>query len=162
MEVYLLRHGIAEASASSDAERALTGEGRLRLRRVLEHARAAGVSPSLVLSSPLRRAVETAELACEVLGHKNRIVRTDVLAPGGTPEQVWSEIRARRNETAILLAGHEPLLSQTLSYFLGTTRVIVNFRKGALARIDFERSGGAPQGILQWMLTPKLTGASET
>lgn len=156
MEIYLLRHGIAEDSAAPDAERALTDEGRLKLRRVLERARAARVSPSLVLSSPLRRAVETAELAAEILGHKNRIVRTAALAPDGAPGQVWSEIRSRPDESAILLAGHEPLFSETLSYFLGASRVIVNFRKGALARVDFERLSGEPRGVLQWMLTAEV------
>ena len=62
MQIYLLRHGIAEDAKPGrpDSERALTDEGRAKLRRVLKRARTADVTPSLILSSPYRRAMETA------------------------------------------------------------------------------------------------------
>ena len=63
MEIYLLRHGIAESRAPSDAERDLTEEGRQKVREVTRMAARAGVSPALVLSSPYRRALETAKIA---------------------------------------------------------------------------------------------------
>ena len=64
MEIYLLRHGIAEdrSTTGRDPDRRLTDEGRAKLRRVLERAHQAGVRPSLILSSPYRRALETAEI----------------------------------------------------------------------------------------------------
>jgi phosphohistidine phosphatase SixA len=62
VQIYLLRHGIAENS-TPDSDRALTPEGREKLRRVLARARDADVAPSLILSSPYRRALETAEIA---------------------------------------------------------------------------------------------------
>jgi phosphohistidine phosphatase len=65
VQIYLLRHGIAE-NTTPDSERALTPEGREKLRRVLARARAADVALSLILSSPYRRAIETAEIAAEV------------------------------------------------------------------------------------------------
>jgi phosphohistidine phosphatase len=69
MEIYLLRHGDAEESLRiPDEERSLTPEGRRKVGDVLLRARAAGSAPSLILSSPLRRAVETAELAAGILG----------------------------------------------------------------------------------------------
>ena len=70
VELYLLRHGIAKDRSASgrDADRRLTDEGRTKLRRVLERAHAAGVVPSLILSSPYRRALETAEIAARELG----------------------------------------------------------------------------------------------
>ena len=69
MEIYLLRHGIAADAkpGQSDASRALTEEGREKLARVLGRAGKAGMSPSLILSSPLRRAIETAEVAAQTL-----------------------------------------------------------------------------------------------
>ena len=66
---------------SPDAERPLTGEGRDKLRRVLKRARTADLDPSLILSSPYRRAVETAAVAAEVLAYKGEIVRTRALVP---------------------------------------------------------------------------------
>lgn len=158
MEIYLLRHGIAEDHAASgrDAERRLTEEGRAKLLRVLERAHGAGVRPSLILTSPYRRALETAEIAAHELGYEGRLVRTPALTPDSSPENVWEAVREHRSEAALLLAGHEPLFSATVAYMLGSTRAMVQFRKGALARIDVEGFGTAPAGVLQWMLTTKL------
>ncbi len=79
MEVYILRHGIAEKTRAggSDAERALTQEGRQKLRQVLRLARSAEVNPSLILTSPLVRAVQTAEVAAEIFSYQHEVVRTD-------------------------------------------------------------------------------------
>ena len=83
MEIYLLRHGIAEdrSSTGRDSDRRLTDEGRAKLRRVLERVHQAGVRPSLILSSPYKRALETAEIAAHELGYEGRIVRTDAISP---------------------------------------------------------------------------------
>lgn len=159
MELYLLRHGIAEdhATTGRDADRRLTDEGRAKLRRVLERAHQAGVSPSLILSSPLRRALETAEIAARELGYEGKLVRTPALTPESSPQHVWDAIREHRDESAILLAGHEPLFSATVAFLLGSTHAMVHFRKGALARIDVQSTGPTPSGVLQWLLTAKLT-----
>ena len=159
MEIYLLRHGIAEDHAASarDADRRLTEEGRAKLRRVLERAHQAGVAPSLILSSPYRRALETAEIAAHELGYEGKIVRSPALTPNSSPQQVWDAIREHREESAVLVAGHEPLFSANVAYLLGTTRAMVHFRKGALVRIDVESSGPTPAGVLEWMLTAKLS-----
>ena len=158
MEIYLLRHAIAEENSPSgrDHDRRLTDEGRDKLRRVLERAAAAGVEPSLILSSPLVRAVQTAEMAAHELGYSGKIVRVDCLAPDGSPSDIWKELRGRRDESAVLLAGHEPLFSATTAYLLGCTRSMVDFRKAGLVRIDVQGFGAAPAGVLQWMLIPKL------
>ena len=158
MEIYLLRHAIAEERSASgrDADRQLTEEGRQKLRKVMKRAAGAGVEPSLILSSPLIRAVQTAEIAAEFLKYAGRIVKVDSLTPDSSPREVWEEIRTRKDEPAILLAGHEPLYSATTAYLLGSTRSMVDFRKAGLVRIDVQGFGATPGGILQWMLTPKL------
>lgn len=158
MQAYFLRHGIAEDRAASgrDADRRLTEDGREKLRRVLERAQAAGVNPSLILSSPLKRAVETAEIAGRELGYDGKILRVDCLAPESAPPDIWAELRKHRDQAAILLAGHEPLLSTAVSWMLGATRAMVDFRKAGLIRIDFDSLDAEPKGILQWMLIPKL------
>ena len=158
MEIYLLRHGIAvdRAPSGRDADRTLTDEGRAKLRKVLERAHAAEVRPSLILSSPYKRALETAEIAARELGYEGKIVRVNALTPDSSPHSVWQELRAHATESAILLAGHEPLFSSTVAYLLGSTREMVHFRKAALARIDVAALGASPAGVLQWMLSPKL------
>jgi phosphohistidine phosphatase len=157
MEIYILRHGIAEEARAGmpDAERALTDNGREKLRAVLERAREAGVKPSLILTSPYRRAQQTAQMAAQVLGcHK--IVETEALVPSSAPKAVWDAICARRREPALLIAGHEPLLGMTVGYLLGAPALQVDLKKAALVRIDQESFSGAPRGILKWMLTPRL------
>src|SRR5580693_6387156 len=108
MELYLFRHGIAEDAKPGrpDASRALTDEGRKKIAEVVRTARRAGVEPSLIVSSPYVRAVETARMAAEGFTYKGDVVRLETLVPHGSPEKVWAELRDYREETAILLAGH--------------------------------------------------------
>ena len=152
MEIYLLRHGIAE-DGYPDSERALTAEGKEKLRRVLKRA---AVKPSLILSSPYVRAVETAEIAADVLGYHGDIEKAQSLTPDGSPAEVWEEIRARKTEDAILLASHEPLMSATAAFLLGAPGLQVDMKKAALARVDVDRFGPQPLGVLKWMLTPAV------
>lgn len=159
MQVYLLRHGIAEEGkpGSPDSARALVPEGKRKLKEVLGVARGAGVKPSLVLTSPFRRAVETAQIAVAELGlNKSDMVQVQELIPTGDPAQVWAEMRLYKEEPALLLVGHEPLFSQLTAYLLGTPALLVDFKKGALARIDIEAFGAQPRGVLRWFLPAKL------
>jgi len=153
MEIYLLRHGIAE-DGYPDAQRALTDEGKEKLRKVLKRS---NVKPSLILTSPYRRAVETAEIAADVLGYTDEIERSQALTPDGSPTAVWEEIRAHRDQHAILLASHEPLMSATVAYFLGSPGVHVDMKKAGLVRIDVDRFGPHPLGVLKWMLVPSVS-----
>lgn len=160
MQLYVLRHGIAEDArpGRSDEERALTPEGKEKLRRVLDRAHRAGTAPTLILTSPYVRAVQTAKLAAQRLGCRHEPVEIEALVPSGSPQRVWEEICARHNEEQLLLSGHEPLLSQLVSYLLDSPTLAVDMKKGAMVRIHLERFGPDPHGILVWMLTPKLAG----
>ena len=156
MQIYLLRHGVAEdvRAGQPDSERALTDEGRDKLRRVLKRARGADLDPGVILSSPYRRAVETAAVAADVLGYKHEVVRTKALTPDASPHDAWEEIRDRRDERSILLASHEPLMSSMVAFLLDSPALMVDMKKAALVRIDCDRIGPKPRGILKWMLTP--------
>lgn len=163
MQVYLLRHGIAEegSAGSSDGDRELTAEGRKKLRQVLEAASDSGVSPSLILSSPLKRAMQTAEIARHILGYKQEILQTKALSTGSSVEQVWDEIRVHRDEASILMVGHNPLFSDLAGYLIGSKTAQIHFKKGALMRIDLTGFLSQPKGTLRWYLTPKLAGKGE-
>jgi phosphohistidine phosphatase len=160
MEIYLLRHGIAENAGPGmkDSDRALTQEGRDKLRRVLKRAKGAGVEPGVILSSPYRRALETAEIAAAALAYRGKVVKTEALVPNASPREVWEEIRARRDESSILRASHEPLMSSTLALLLGSPALLVDMKKAALARVDCDHFGAEPRGVLKWMLTPATVG----
>lgn len=159
MEIYLLRHGSAARAAAgeADSERPLTEDGENEVRRVVAAAKLAQASPSLILSSPYKRARQTANIAADVLDYKGPLLASETLTPEADPHAVWEEIRAHRSEAGILLAGHEPLFSATTAYLLGCQELHVHFAKAGLARIDMEQFGAAPHGVLQWMVTPSLT-----
>jgi phosphohistidine phosphatase len=159
VRIYILRHGIAEEAArgGSDGARALTAEGKQKLRTVLERARDAGVRPSIILTSPLKRALETAEMAAAVLDVKRELVTTNALSPLSTPQRVWNEIRAQRTDR-VLIAGHEPLLSQVVGFLLKCPALQLDLKKGALVSLSVETRESGPLGTLKWVLTPKLAG----
>jgi phosphohistidine phosphatase len=158
MQLFLLRHGIAEDArpGTSDAERALTAEGEKRLREVLKRAKAAGMAPSVIVSSPYVRARETAAIAAEVLGYEERIAYSNALVPMASPTETWSEVRTLKTEPGILLVGHEPHMSGMTAFLLGAPELSVDFKKGALVRIDLYEFGVRPRGVLKWMMAPKL------
>ena len=162
MEIYVLRHGIAADArpGEPDANRALTEEGKKKLNDVLARARAAGVDPEVILTSPLRRALETARLAAAVLGYEGQVVQSRALLPESSPQDLWEEIRQHRADR-FLLAGHEPLLGQFLSWMLNSPFLCVELRKGALARVDAAPTPARPRVVLQWLLTAKLAGGSK-
>jgi phosphohistidine phosphatase len=159
MDIYVLRHGEAEETETglADRDRKLTAKGKRDLKDVLKLARKAEVAPGLILSSPLRRAQETAAVAAEVLGCK-QIVETRSLLPGASPEQVWKEICTDHKVDAILLAGHQPHLGSLIGLLLEAA-VMVDLKKGALVRIETHGKLGPPRGVLKWMITPKVAKA---
>jgi phosphohistidine phosphatase len=158
MELYLFRHGIAEDGkpGSSDANRELTNEGRKKVAEVLKAARKSGVEPSLIISSPYKRAAQTAALAATGLDYTGGVLHTDTLVPHGSPEKVWSELREHKDETAILLAGHEPLMSRLVAFLLTSPALRIEMKKAAMVRIDVAAFGAVPHGTLRWMIYPKL------
>jgi phosphohistidine phosphatase len=158
MQVYLLRHGVAQKDSANgnDADRALTQDGRRKLRQVLKAASEAQVKPTLILSSSLKRAMQTAEIAKSVLDYKNEIVRSKALRPGASVEDVWEEMRAHKGEPALMLVGHNPQFAQLSGYLLGSSEMQVEFKKGALLCIDFEQFRAQPKGTLRWYLTAKI------
>ena len=153
MELYLLRHGIAESRAISgrDADRRLTAGGAAELRLMLKRALGTGAQPEVILSSPYRRTLQTAEIASSVFSYAGEIVPASALMPESHPSAVWTEIGCFPEAKSILLVTHEPLVSELLSWLLGTSRVGAGFPPAGIARVDLE---GPPPGRLKYMLTP--------
>ena len=158
MQIHLLRHGIADdvIPGQSDADRALTSEGVKKLREILKRARTAGVAPTLIVTSPYVRARQTAELAAEILGYSEELSTSVKLIPMASPVETWSEVRTLRQEPSILLVGHEPHMGSFTGYLLGAPELRVDFKKGAMVRIDVMELGVQARGILKWMMSPKL------
>lgn len=159
MKVYLLRHGSAAPRQANleDAERRLTSEGRKEVRSVARTARAAGVSPELILSSPMVRTLQTAAVAGQIF-KCGEILETRSLLPDIPPPQAWREIRRHDSALQLLLVGHGPQLDR-LAAFLLEAPVAFDLKKGALLRIDVQAQEGRPRGVLKWLLTPQLARA---
>src|SRR5262249_13982705 len=105
--LYLVRHGIAaEISAKvRDAERGLTADGARKMTKIAHGLKRLGVAPDVILSSPLRRAEETAMLLAEVLSPERPIEMQPLLAPGTPPAELLKSLRAQRGMRRIVLVG---------------------------------------------------------
>ena len=160
MTIYVFRHGIAEDSGpdGSDASRRLTAKGVAKLRGVLERAREAGVSPQYILTSPYTRALETANLAKEILGFEEDLIETSVLLPYRGAVEVWEEIRLYRDAGELMVVGHNPLLSDFVRMLSGAGGRGTGMKKGAIARVDVPSLTVPPRGTLTRLFTARLAG----
>jgi phosphohistidine phosphatase len=158
IELYLIRHGLAADRGDEypdDAKRPLTSEGVSRLRREARGLQALGVTFDQILTSPLVRAKQTAEVFAQAQDDKVPIAQIDALAPGGTPAQVVQALAEYARRKAIALVGHEPNMSELAAKLLGT-RTPVPFKKGAVCCIEFEALPPARPGTLAWFATPRM------
>lgn len=156
--IYLMRHGIAaDATAEmSDADRALTADGVRKTERVAIGLQKVDVRPDLILSSPLRRAEETARLVADVLAPQSAVELYPPLAGGFSAEDIIRGLRAHRRASQILLVGHQPDLGQLASYLLTGSENLVPlpFKKAGVAAISLASLPPRSAGSLEWFLTP--------
>jgi len=148
------RHKVRKLFGPSRAERTCALAHPSSWRR----ARAVDVEPSIIVTSPYRRARETAEVAAEILSGGATLVESRALTPDSSPEAVWDAVRQHKGEPQLMLVGHEPLLSAVYAYLLGSPAVQIDVKKGSLGRIDVDRFGAQPRGVLRWLIYPKLAG----
>lgn len=151
MKLYFLRHGQADwpAWARPDDERPLNDRGQKQMRRVARSLAALKVKPDVILSSPLPRAYQTAEIAAGPL--KLTVTMEGALAPGFDAEQLAALLR-RYAGLNVMLVGHEPDFSRVIGALTGGA---VRMAKAGLARVDIN-APGALRGELVWLAPPKL------
>jgi len=157
MRVYFLRHGKAQPRAAwrDDAARPLTPEGSEAMRREATAMRTLDLPLDVIVTSPLVRARQTAEIVAVALGMTGRLVEDERLAHGFDVARLSDLVTAHAPAEAIMVVGHEPEFSATVSELIGGGAVV--FKKGGLARVDLvaPTPGG---GELVWLLTPSLLG----
>jgi len=119
VKVYLVRHAeaVAEDVAGSDRDRWLSARGREAARVLARLLREQGVAPDAVLSSPLPRAVQTAELVAAGLDFLGIVEVLPYLTPGAHPRVAAEELVTRGD--AVVVVGHEPSISALGAYLLG-------------------------------------------
>ena len=163
MELYLLRHGIAaergDLDYKNDADRPLIAKGRDELRRTAAAMRKMKLRFDVILSSPILRARQTAEIVAAELKLKKRLEFSDNLKHGSDAKTLVAEInRLKPASESILLVGHEPDMGELIS-FLATGKTDAGFtlKKGGLAKLEIANKLSAGRcATLLWLLTPKL------
>ena len=166
MKLYLLRHGEAEDHGDSrypdDAARPLTPKGIRRTKLLAHSLRQWEVEFDVILSSPLVRARETAEIVARGLRLGGSLEFTSYLAASGEPEKLIRQINSLRPEPqAVLLVGHEPDLSTLISVLCsGSSHAVVVMKKGGLCRLDVDQLACGRCARVEWLLPPRLLGSS--
>src|SRR5437773_2344441 len=160
-ELYLIRHGVAEERGErwpDDTKRPLTDDGMSKLRRSTRGLERLGLSVDIVLASPLTRTRQTADIVAEGLDPRPPVVTVDSLAPGGSYAAVLADLEKQSRRSRIALVGHEPGIGELAAKLIGS-RHPIEFKKGAVCRIDVEGLPPAGPGDLRWFLTPKIMRA---
>ncbi len=160
MIVYFVRHASAGhhlANPAQDEKRPLDEQGIEQCTQVGRALAAMEVHVDAVISSPLKRATQTASLVANEIGFDGKLQRTSALRPNAQMEAFRELLDQNAKLEAVAVVGHNPSLSQFLSLLIseGASENSVDLKKGAVARLDV--SGGS--GALKWILTPKMVQA---
>ena len=157
-ELYVIRHGVAEERGDAwpdDAKRPLTDEGTSRMRKAARGLARLGVVVDIVLTSPLVRARQTAEIVAAGLDPRPSLVNVESLTPGGSYAAVVADLEKHSRKTRIALVGHEPMIGELAAKMIGS-RHPIEFKKGAVCRIDVEQLPPVGPGGLRWLMTTKI------
>jgi phosphohistidine phosphatase len=157
-ELYLIRHGVAAERGDAfpdDTKRPLTSAGIQKLRKEAKALIALDVTFDVILTSPLVRTRQTAETIAGVLRTAPPIVNVQALAPGGTHHAIVEELSKQHRRHRVAIVGHEPGIGELAARLLGLRRAL-EFKKGAICRIDVPALPPAGPGQLRWFLTPRI------
>lgn len=162
IQLYLVRHAIAAERGPKypdDRLRPLTVAGQKKFAKSVPGLIEMGVVVDFVLTSPLVRARETAQILAAGLKPKPAIAEVEALAPGGRPHAIVDAIKTHaRRYRRLALVGHEPDLGELAARLLAA-RGNIEFRKGGVALIEVSGATPGGPGTLRWMLTPKAVRA---
>jgi phosphohistidine phosphatase len=163
MILYFLRHGNAgqkRGNPVQDEKRALDKEGIEQCRYVGGFLNALDVHVDLILSSPLKRATQTASLVGNEIDYEQRIETTPALHPDASYESFRQLLIHLRELEAVMMVGHNPSMSQFLSLLVsgGLSGRAIEMKKGGVARVEM----GAKRSVLNWLITPRLIKSTYT
>jgi phosphohistidine phosphatase len=155
MNIYFLRHAIAVARGTpdiKDEDRPLTEDGVRKMKDIAEGMRNLRLELDRLVTSPLLRARQTAEIAGKALDQEVEIWKS--LDPSGDPRQLVADLR-KSNDENILLVGHEPHMSECISVLIsGNPDVPIDFKKGGLCKLSSEDLVYGRCATLHWLLAP--------
>jgi phosphohistidine phosphatase len=165
MNLYILRHasaGTRRLNPLLDMKRPLDKEGKAHCLHLAHVLTAMKVSFDLVVSSPLKRSLQTAQLVATETGFESRILISNALAPSATFTEFQRLLRECSAYENLLVVGHNPNITAFLSQLIAPTpspdeisHPRVRLRKGSLARLNLQRG----PAVLQWLLDPRIVRA---
>ncbi len=163
MIVYFLRHanaGQKRANPAHDDKRPLDKEGIEQCRYIGRLLNALDTHVDLILSSPLKRATQSASLLANELAYEQKIELTPALKPGASYEAFRDLLHRLNGLEAVMVVGHNPNLSRFLSLMVthGLSNSATEMKKGSVARVDM----GPKRSVLNWMITPRLVKTAYT
>jgi phosphohistidine phosphatase len=159
--IYLVRHGLAAEQGPdypNDDDRPLTDEGIERLRAQALGMRELRVRLDRVLTSPLLRAAQTAEVLAAGVGCETPMVPVDALRPGGRYDALMAALGRLGDDRSVALVGHMPSMGAIAARLIGAAEPLP-FKKGAVCCIEVDRLPPAQAGRLHWFLPPRALRA---
>ena len=151
-----MRHGIAvdaEKWDGDDASRPLTPDGRKAMEREAKAIANLDLKLERIITSPLKRAKETAQIVAQRLGMTERLIEDARLAGNFDAAKLAVLASDHSDAESVMLVGHEPDFSRTIVQLIGGGSV--ELKKGGLARVDIA-DVAAPSGDLVWLIPPKV------
>ncbi|MGE5245234.1 MAG: phosphohistidine phosphatase SixA [Betaproteobacteria bacterium] len=160
-ELYLIRHGLAEDRGEAwpdDEKRPLTSHGVARLKKEARGLARLGVQFDVILTSPLVRTRQTAEVVAAAFDPRPPVVTSDGLSPDAPAQALLTDLEKHSRRERIALIGHEPGIGELAGRLAGLRRPLP-FKKGAVCRIDVDALPPSGAGTLRWFVTPKILRA---
>ena len=158
MDLLVLRHGEAgkRSPLPGDFKRTLTPEGRQEIIDLSNGLKSLEIKLDYVLTSPLLRAKNTAEIVAKSLKYKGKIEELVSLKPEGSKLEFYSALSKLKRDSLVLIVGHEPYLSEMISQAISQSDCRINLKKAGLARMRVLSILPKLKGDLRWLVTPKL------
>jgi phosphohistidine phosphatase len=161
MIIYFLRHanaGDPKLDSASDEKRPLDKLGIKQSHDMGRVLAALEIKVDAIISSPLLRALQTAELVAEEFDHKSKIITDAALRPEGSYEMFRDLLRRHSSKKSIMVAGHNPSMTDFLNRLLsgGSSFNAIEMKKGAVAKVEMDDHDSA---LLKWYLPPKVARA---
>jgi phosphohistidine phosphatase len=156
MNLYLMRHanaGLSRGNPVLDAKRSLIKEGKdqcMLMARVLSALR---VQVDVIVSSPLKRALQTAQFVGTELGYEAKVEISPALGLNADFSAFQQMLSSYADREGVLVVGHNPNLFQFLGRLItGNGGAAIRMRKGSIARVDMDRH----PPLLRWLIDPRM------
>jgi phosphohistidine phosphatase len=156
MKLYIMRHAEAVEGSETlpDEWRYLTGKGRATAEKMSSSIAKYGPKTRLTISSPLTRAVQTAEIFAQKACRRNVVIASILLTPEGDIAELVTFLRGIKDATRVMLVGHEPQLGALVATLLGCEDKQISLKKGACVALELAADKeDKPAGFL-WYLAP--------